>query len=65
MFTEKILLVLIKQKPKKIKNTKKYLNETMLENQEREKLACANIFLELPLTNYFRHYLGMHVTSYY
>ena len=66
MFTEKILFVTHKAKTKKkIKNTKKYLNETMLENQEREKLACANIFLELPLTNYFRHYLGMHVTSYY
>ena len=51
-----------KNQKKKKKNTKKYLNETMLENQKPEKLACANIFLELPLTNYFRHCLGMHVT---
>ena len=28
-----------------------------------DKSACA-IFLELPLTNKFRHYLGMNVTSY-
>ena len=29
-----------------------------------DKSACANIFLELPLTKQFRHYLGMNATSY-
>ena len=31
----------------------------------RDKSACANIFLELPLTNLFRDYFGMNVTSSY
>ena len=29
-----------------------------------DKSACANIFLELPLTNLSRHYLRMNETSY-
>ena len=33
-------LLLIKQKQKKIKNTKTYLNEPMLEKQERQKGMC-------------------------
>ena len=37
-------LFLIKQKQKKFKNTKTYLNETMLENQERQKWMCQHIF---------------------
>ena len=30
-----------------------------------DKSTCANIFLELPLTILFRHYLGMNATSCY
>ena len=33
-------LLLIKQKEKNSKIPKKYLNETMLENQERQKWMC-------------------------
>ena len=47
---------------KKFKNTKINLNETMLENQEWQNYMH-NIFLELPLTILFRHYLGMNATS--
>ena len=50
-----------KQRQKKIKKFKTYLNETMAEKQERQK----NIFSELLFTNKFQHYLRMNPTSCY
>ena len=52
-------LLLIKQKQKK---SKRIWMKTCSKSRSG-KSACANIFLELPLTIQFRHYLGMNATS--
>ena len=57
-------LSLIKQKQKNSKIQKRIWMKQCSKTRS-SKSACANIFLELSLTIYFRHYLGMNATSCY
>ena len=54
----------MKQKQKKFKKTKTYLNETMAEKQDGQKCMCQHVS-ELLLTDKFQHYLRMNATSYF
>ena len=55
-------LLLIKQKQKNSKIPKPILMKPCSKTRS-DRIACANTFLELPLTIEFRHYLGMNATS--
>ena len=57
-------LLLIKQKQKNSKIPKRIWMKPCSKTRS-DKSTCANIFLELPLTILFRHYLGMNATSCY